>query len=178
MNYLDEMTIDYFQNTEQAKNLYDTLQGIEKQMSKPLKVANNEYFGKVHATVYTLEDQEEFPSLAVLLFLHGEEAIDLLGNTGADFAQTEKLANLDFVKNFAQLYASLVDLNTIESEFAVINRGIDDIICLVRFSQISKMNQEQLAQTIVKEYVKTHFDTDMQYEYTVKIREPFMEFLS
>ncbi|HEY8542110.1 MAG TPA: hypothetical protein VIL29_06985 [Pseudothermotoga sp.] len=178
MNYLDEMTIEYFQNTEQARNLYDTLQKIEKQMNKPLKFANSEYFGKIHATVYTLTDQEEFPSLSVLFVLHGEDVIDLLGKTGADFAQTEKLGDLDFVKDFSQIYTSLVDLNVIESEFAIIDKGIDDVICITKFSYVSQINQEKLAQMIVKEYLTSHFGTDDQYEYTVKVQEPFADFLS
>lgn len=178
MNYLDEMTIEYFQNTEQAKNLYDTLQKVEKQMNKPLKLANSEYFGKIHATVYTLEDQEEFPSLSVLLVLHGEDVIDLLGKTGADFAQTEKLGNLDFVKNFSQIYASLVDLNLIESDFAIIDKGIDDIICLTKFSLVKQINQEKLAQLIVNEYLRTHFDMNNECEYTIKIQAPFADFLN
>ncbi len=178
MTYLDEMTIEYFQNTEQAKSFYNTLQSMEKQMNKPLKLSNNEYFGRIHATVYTLQEDEQFPSLSVLLVLHGENVIDLLGKTGADFTQTERLENLDFVKNFSQMYASLVDLSIIESEFALIDKGTDGIICLVKFSQIRQTNQEKLAQLIVREYVKTHFDVDGDYEYTIKIQEPLIDFLN
>lgn len=178
MNYLDEMTIEYFQNTQQAKNFYDTLQTMEKQGNKPWKISNNEYFGTVHATVYALEDHEEFPSLSALLVLHGEEVIDALTKKGADFAQTERLENLDFFKNFSQTHATLLDLSIIESEFALIDKGIGDVICLVKFNQVRQMNQEKLAQMIIKQYVKTHFDVDGDCEYSIKIQEPLIDFLN
>ena len=117
--------------------------------------------------MYAVDDNEEYPSLSVLLVLHGENVLDHLVNSGADFSKTDRLEELDFVKNFSKEPASLVNLDTIDGDLAIIESGVNSIICFVSFNKAKTLNQEQLAQWIVRKYVQRHFD--LEGEYIVKV---------
>ncbi|MEJ5229752.1 MAG: hypothetical protein WHT65_07085 [Pseudothermotoga sp.] len=167
MQQLDEFTVEYFQNNDEAKKVYEEIQKIERELNKPLKMGNNEYFGRAHTTIYAVNDEEKFPSLLVLLVLHGEDVLDHLMDLGADFSKTERLESLDFVKNFSKEPASLVNLDTIDGDLAIVENGVNSIICFVNFNKAKSLNQEQLAQWIVREYVQKHFQ--VEGEYIVKV---------
>ena len=42
MRQLDEFTVEYFQNSDEAKKVYETVQKLEVELGKPLKMGNNE----------------------------------------------------------------------------------------------------------------------------------------
>ncbi len=167
MRHIDDFTIDYFHDSQEAIKLYETIQNLEKDLSLTLKIGNNEYFGSINVAVYTIEDEKNFPSLVALIALHGENAIDTLTESGADFSQTGLLEELSFTKNFSKHLATLIWLDSLEEDFPMIELG-DSVICITKYSDIKQINQQKLAEKIVQEYAKRHFSVERNY--TVKVQ--------
>ncbi|ABV34219.1 MULTISPECIES: hypothetical protein [Pseudothermotoga] len=167
MRHIDDFTIDYFHDSQEAMKLYETIQNLEKDLSITLKIGNNEYFGNINVAAYTVENENEFPSLTALIALHGESTINTLTEKGADFSETSLLGELSFIKNFSKHLATLIWLDSLEEDFALIELG-NGVICITKYSDIKNINQEELAKKIVREYAKRHFGAERNY--TVKVR--------
>ncbi len=162
MRHLDDFTVDYFAVGEDSQRFLDMMREFEKREKKTFSIANNVYFGRLHVGVYIVEEEEN-PALVLWMVLHGEESVDAMLENGMNFGQTARFEELDLVRTFKNVKASLVSADQIDSDFPMIITGPDSVICFVDFEEVKALNRDELSKIIVREYVKKLFGVEKDF---------------
>ncbi len=162
MKHLDDFTVDYLAIDEGSNKFLELLKKFESETNKTFSLGNNSCFGRLHVSVYTVQENEK-PTLLLWVLLHGDEAFDALIENGVNFGETDLLRKLDFIRVFKDVRASLISADEVDSDFPMIINGVDSVICFVNFEDVRAMNRNELSKVIVKEYVRRVFGIDKEF---------------